>query len=455
LKNSRAPSVSNGQSFSRPSLVIRTVPVIRGGGGLMSPAYTASYSVAYYSTKQTSEPIGIIEGSPGVLYSQASGSAIYSVTKQGTAIILASFSDPPYVIGSAPGSMAANALLYSSVGQVGSGSIFSVGSTAGTETTYPTSTLSLIPVAGNLPNGNLFGLAGNYSNNSYNLATIDLRGNVTPFYQFPSTDRPSPPIYAEDGNYYGVSQPAVSGATAYLYRVTPSGSFTNVATLPFVKTAFAGGGLVLEGSDGNFYGIQSTGLGCSKTNPHGAVYKLTPAGQYTILHDFGVCGNGVVNSLIEGSDGKLYGAIQGDGVLFSLTKSGTYKVEFRPTNGSTQGLCTCILVQGSDGIIYGTAVGGGPQGLGVIFALNASLPVPKPKAREFSPSSGPTGTQVMIWGQNLLGASVQFNGAGATTVSNAGPNYVWAAVPPGATSGPVTVTTPGGTSITHSRFKVN
>ena len=110
--------------------------------------------------------------------------------------------------------------------------------------------------------------------------------------------------------------------------------------------------------------------------------------------------------------------------------------------------------QGSDGIIYGTALGGGPGGYGLIFALDVGLPLPKPQVREFTPKWGAIGTQVQIWGHNLLDASVTFHGVPATSVSNSGPNYVVATVPPGATTGPITVSTPGGTSTTRASFKV-
>jgi len=129
------------------------------------------------------------------------------------------------------------------------------------------------------------------------------------------------------------------------------------------------------------------------------------AGQFSILHDFGVCGNGVVNTLIQASDGNLYGAIQGNAALFSLTTSGEYKELFRTTNGDTQGLCPCYLLQGTDGKIYGMASGGGPHGDGVLFSLDVGLPKPAPQALEFSPASGAPGTKVRIWGYNMLGAS--------------------------------------------------
>jgi hypothetical protein len=64
------------------------------------------------------------------------------------------------------------------------------------------------------------------------------------------------------------------------------------------------------------------------------------------------------------------------------------------------------------------------------------------------------GTKVLIWGSNLLSASVRFNGTAATAVSNSGSNYIWATLPPGATTGPITITTPGGTHTTEASFIV-
>jgi uncharacterized repeat protein (TIGR03803 family) len=124
-------------------------------------------------------------------------------------------------------------------------------------------------------------------------------------------------------------------------------------------------------------------------------------------------------------------------------------------NGYTDGQCQCLMMQGSDGNIYGTAAMGGPQGFGDVFALNVALAKPAPWPRNLTPQSGPVGTKVLIWGANLLSTSaVQFNGVAATVVTNSGSSHVWATVPPGATTGPVTVTTPGGTAATQSVFTV-
>jgi uncharacterized repeat protein (TIGR03803 family) len=371
-----------------------------------------------------------------------------SPSPQGVVTTVASFSSPPYDLTSL-GVTAANGLVYSSVQQNANGtwqgSVFSVSAKPGIKNTYPTPNIIIFGLSGNLPDGRLYAVG--YVTGVSNLSTVDLDGEVTTFYQFPGTDNPANPIYA-DGSYYGLVSSLATGVwTTYFYRVTTSGAFTKIATLPFVTTNLYGADTLVQGSDGNFYGIEPPAAG----NQHGAVFKLTPSGQFTILHDFGP--SDMPTSLIVGSDGRLWGAELNRNVLFSLTTAGTYKGEFE-MNGS-DGLCPCSLVQGSDGSIYGVTEGGGPQGLGVVFALDAELPVPKPEARAFHPASGAPDTRVRIWGYNLFHSSISFNGVPAANAISAGPNYVWVDVPSGATTGPMTVTTRGGASTTREIFTVN
>jgi hypothetical protein len=229
-----------------------------------------------------------------------------------------------------------------------------------------------------------------------------------------------------------------------VYRLTPAGSFTKLGTIPFPGVSW-----VIQGSDGNFYGTTPVIAQAYA----GSVFKLTPSGQYTVLHTFGNRQAGVIDVLLEGSDGKLYGVTEGQ-TFFSLTTSGQYQVVYQEKNGY-EGVCPCSMIQGSDGIFYGTAAGGGTQGgFGEVFALDLGLPRPTPRAQHFVPATGVAGTKVRIWGYNLLNAAVQFNGVAATDVSNSGPNYVYATVPAGATTGPITITTPGGTVTTTAKFTV-
>src|SRR5207248_1023624 len=77
-----------------------------------------------------------------------------------------------------------------------------------------------------------------------------------------------------------------------------------------------------------------------------------------------------------------------------------------------------------------------------------------PTISSFTPSSGPVGTSVTISGTNFNGATaVLFNSVSASfTVSSA--TAITATVPAGATSGPISVTTSGGTASSAASFTV-
>ena len=77
-----------------------------------------------------------------------------------------------------------------------------------------------------------------------------------------------------------------------------------------------------------------------------------------------------------------------------------------------------------------------------------------PTITSFSPTSGPVGATVTINGTNFTGAtSVKFNGVTATFIVNSA-TKITATVPTGATTGRITVTTPGGTATSTSDFTV-
>ena len=79
----------------------------------------------------------------------------------------------------------------------------------------------------------------------------------------------------------------------------------------------------------------------------------------------------------------------------------------------------------------------------------------KPKITSFSPTSGSVGAAVTITGYNFTGAtSVNFNGTAATftVVSD---TTITTTVPSGATSGPISVTTPSGSGASSTSFTVN
>jgi uncharacterized repeat protein (TIGR03803 family) len=92
--------------------------------------------------------------------------------------------------------------------------------------------------------------------------------------------------------------------------------------------------LIIQASDGNFYGAaQVTDEGVSDPRG-GTLFKLTPAGKFTQLFTFTqgasgfLNGNNPADGFVEANDGFLYGTTfnggkQNDGVLFRIGKTGT------------------------------------------------------------------------------------------------------------------------------------
>jgi hypothetical protein len=76
-----------------------------------------------------------------------------------------------------------------------------------------------------------------------------------------------------------------------------------------------------------------------------------------------------------------------------------------------------------------------------------------PTITSFTPTSGPTGTSVVISGSGFVGSvQVNFNGVAATSVVVNSATQITATLPAGATTGPISVTTSGGTVTTTTNF---
>src|SRR5437762_1628253 len=80
---------------------------------------------------------------------------------------------------------------------------------------------------------------------------------------------------------------------------------------------------LLLGSDGNFYGASGGGA-------FGFLFRVTPGGVFSVLHDFKDDVAGSPTSLVLGKDGNLYGILSGNGAIFKCTLSGTFTVLYNP-----------------------------------------------------------------------------------------------------------------------------
>lgn len=271
-------------------------------------------------------------------------------------------------------------------------------------------------------------------------------------------------VQAADGSFYG--EASAGGTTGLgtagcgtIFRITPAGKLTTLFSFDFTNGCGPSGGLI-QASNGNFYGVTASGGSggiCGATENCGTAFKITAAGALTKLHDFctTTCADGALplGSLVQGTDGKLYGTTSGAFVpstIFDITPNGnlTTLFTFDGFNGNQP---TGGLLQATSGTFYGTTSMGGADGLGTIFSLSTGL---GPFVRT-QPTSAKEGATIGVFGQGFASSSVvQFGGAPATNIKLFGTTFLTAKAPAGALTGSVTVTTGGTTLTSNQQFRV-
>jgi uncharacterized repeat protein (TIGR03803 family) len=170
---------------------------------------------------------------------------------------------------------------------------------------------------------------------------------------------------------------------------------------------------LIQGSDGNLYGTTAFG-GTSQAcygSACGTIFQITDQGLFTTLHNFGdIDGAFIYDGLLQDTSGILYGTTSIGGDL------------------------TCVP----------------PTGCGTAYTLDMGLG----PFVAFVHASGRVGQTGGILGQGFTGTtSVMLNGVPAN-FKVASDTYLTATVPPGATTGYVTVTTPTGMLTSNVPFHV-
>ena len=192
--------------------------------------------------------------------------------------------------------------------------------------------------------------------------------------------RPFVSLQAADQSIYGASLQGGSGGMAF--KVSGGGLLTvlyRFGSLPRCSNGLGPTSLI-QGTDGNLYGTTEDGGGASCATGKGIVFKLTPSGILTILHSFCVadpCTDGYYPSyLIQGVDGNFYGitvGVYGEGsTIFKITADEVLTTlhTFCPPGGCADGTGPARLVQGTDGNLYGATCGYAAAGYyGFIFKL--------------------------------------------------------------------------------------
>lgn len=185
--------------------------------------------------------------------------------------------------------------------------------------------------------GNFYGTASNGGVQLYGTAfRLSSAGAFTKLHDFGPSQDPNgtyPTAIGEgtDLNFYGVVQGGGANLFGGIFTLGTGSSFSLLHSVATGEAAAGGNtsmGLVLLGAtDGNVYGAAS--VGCSQYAA-GCVWRMTPAGAYSIAHAF-QRGEGIYpySGVIEASDGNIYGATSGGptsgvGTLYQLTPSGSF-----------------------------------------------------------------------------------------------------------------------------------
>ena len=250
-------------------------------------------------------------------------------------------------------------------------------------------------------NGTLYGLASVGDPNTAPSAgdgpanggifSVSLQGSENVISSFASIAGLAPDIdgtlvMGSDGNLYGTTSVGGPAFVGVFYKLTLAGAVTVLHT--FGSSATDGAhptGALIEGTDGNFYGItNSGGANDIGSGGDGTVFKISPDGTESVLYSFGGAtgdGKSPIAGLVQGTDGNFYGVTSaggssGYGTVFSVSPTGSetvlysfvssYGLYLRAVSSLVQG---GTLIQANDGNFYLTTEAGGTSNSGTVFRI--------------------------------------------------------------------------------------
>jgi len=327
-----------------------------------------------------------------------------------------------------------------------------------------------------------------YFTNPVGVYRLNPSGSVEPIYTFTLTIKPGVYIWpnggnptsimqASDGNFYvtlsitpgtgGAASSSPGGLAGAIAQISPSGGFKLLHTLALDGSEGNNpAGPLVEDQAGNLYGMTGYSNNSKFATAGGVAFKITTSGQYTPLHSFtggadgAVTGEGLIPTLILGSDGNLYGTTTGGGNLttktcssygcgtvFRLTTSGTLTTLHAFTGGIPKSLIVsqnpqvdgsgprAPLVQTAGGYFYGiqTTVFSDP----VVFKISLTKPIPSPVQLTFSPATVGVGQTTTLNWQVLNAFSSTAQQCGASVVGNPPGAGKWAGPQPGKLTGAI------------------
>src|SRR5262249_23918922 len=179
---------------------------------------------------------------------------------------------------------------------------------------------------------------------------------------WPGAVNPNGPLVrGNDGNIYGTTSSGGAANVGTVFRMTPDGAITILHEFTGLGSdgAFPQSGLICS-TDGTLYGTTSEGGEFSA----GTVFTVTDGGVVSTLHSFDYNPGGYpVGALVQGVDGHLYGttfaAVDGYGTAFRITLEGVITTLHTFTGGAGDGAYPAgALVQVAENF-YGMTQRGG------------------------------------------------------------------------------------------------
>ncbi len=168
-------------------------------------------------------------------------------------------------------------------------------------------------------------------------------------------------VQGSDGSLYGTTYEGGShgplcgsAGCGTVFKLSPNGTLSvlhNFCSFSQCTDGYYPHGSLIKGSDGNFYGTASEGgyLPCGQGTGCGVVFQITPDGTFTPLHAFcgASCGDGndPYGPLVEGTDGNFYGTTFNGGV----NNGGGSVFKITPSGVETTLYSFCAQINCTDG----------------------------------------------------------------------------------------------------------
>jgi len=248
--------------------------------------------------------------------------------------------------------------------------------------------------------GNFYGVTRRGGTHDYGTVfRVTPTGSLTTLHSFTGDDGAHPTaglVPGVDGNLYGTTSSGGMHSGGTIFRITPDGVLTTLVAFSEGGPGPHGPGAgMVRGADNNFYGTIPT-LG-DDARPGASVFRLTPEGQFTVLHSFQTvsAGSPAADGSMQDMTAPLHGSaseggspirdklLTGYGKVFKITADGAFALLHSFSGSSDSGTLDTVgaapngaLASDGEGNFYGTTRNGGSNsdscdfGCGTVFRIS-------------------------------------------------------------------------------------